>query len=263
MQKIFLTLAAVCLSLTCLASPAFADDSGAACAHEALNMAYEIGYCDSSLQVTLVTRLTCTDCGKLLSWQDRQVGMFDSIGIDPSDYDCNLTFNGIPVSVGEAWQLAEEAVYVHSEQDGFAELCELNGQYFVYVDEYDAYVPLALLLDCMLPNTDLTLSEYALLADMDDAALDDMLQELNAMGYDVTPASPAAFALLVVESGIPFVLSSSKTSLVSGVTQVFTAVIGWAGTVASVVASQPLLLMGLIFGFLGIGIGLFRRISVK
>ena len=39
-----------------------------------------------------------------------------------------------------------------------------------------------------------------------------------------------------------------------------TASIGWVGTVAETVASNPLLLVGVVLGFIGVGITLFSRL---
>lgn len=41
---------------------------------------------------------------------------------------------------------------------------------------------------------------------------------------------------------------------------IFTTSIGWVGEVADTVASEPLLLMGVIFGFAFVGVGLFKRL---
>lgn len=41
---------------------------------------------------------------------------------------------------------------------------------------------------------------------------------------------------------------------------IFTTAIGWVGEVAETVGSQPLLLMGVIFGFAFVGVGLFKRL---
>lgn len=41
---------------------------------------------------------------------------------------------------------------------------------------------------------------------------------------------------------------------------IFTESIGWVGEVANVVSEQPLLLMGVIFGFAFVGVGLFKRL---
>lgn len=49
-------------------------------------------------------------------------------------------------------------------------------------------------------------------------------------------------------------------NLISDITSVFTAAIGWVGTVADTVAGEPLLLLGVIIGFVGLGVGLFRRL---
>lgn len=52
----------------------------------------------------------------------------------------------------------------------------------------------------------------------------------------------------------------TMTSLIESITSVFTAAIGWVGTVADTVAGEPLLLLGCILGFVGLGVGLFRRL---
>ena len=51
----------------------------------------------------------------------------------------------------------------------------------------------------------------------------------------------------------------TMTELLSTITEVFTAAISWVGTVATTITSEPLLLVGIVLGFVGIGVGLFRR----
>ena len=41
---------------------------------------------------------------------------------------------------------------------------------------------------------------------------------------------------------------------------IFTTSIGWVGEVAQTVTSEPLLLMGVIFDFAFVGVGLFKRL---
>lgn len=48
--------------------------------------------------------------------------------------------------------------------------------------------------------------------------------------------------------------------IITAITTVFTAAIGWVGTVASTVTSTPILLFFCILGVVGLGIGLFRRL---
>ena len=48
-------------------------------------------------------------------------------------------------------------------------------------------------------------------------------------------------------------------NLLTTITSVFTAAVGWVGTVASTIAGEPLLLVGCVLGFIGIGVGLFKR----
>lgn len=49
-------------------------------------------------------------------------------------------------------------------------------------------------------------------------------------------------------------------SLMETMGTIFTTSIGWVGEVAETVGSQPLLLMGVIFGFAFVGVGLFKRL---
>ena len=48
--------------------------------------------------------------------------------------------------------------------------------------------------------------------------------------------------------------------VLSNITEVFTASVGWVGTVGEVVTSTPILLVGVVIGFIGVGIGLFARL---
>lgn len=48
--------------------------------------------------------------------------------------------------------------------------------------------------------------------------------------------------------------------IITTITTLFTAAMGWMGTVATTVAETPLLLLGVVIGFVGIGVGLFKRL---
>lgn len=52
----------------------------------------------------------------------------------------------------------------------------------------------------------------------------------------------------------------TMATLLSTITEVFTSAIGWVGTVAETVAGNPLLLIGCVIGFIGLGVGLFSRL---
>lgn len=52
----------------------------------------------------------------------------------------------------------------------------------------------------------------------------------------------------------------TMATLLTTITDVFTAAIGWVGTVAETVSSNPLLLVGVVISFIGLGIGLFSRL---
>lgn len=54
--------------------------------------------------------------------------------------------------------------------------------------------------------------------------------------------------------------SMSVASIISVISEVFTAAIGWVGTVAETITGNPLLLIGVVVGFVGIGVGLFKRL---
>lgn len=53
--------------------------------------------------------------------------------------------------------------------------------------------------------------------------------------------------------------TTTMASIISNVGEVFTAVLGWAGTVGETIVSTPLLLFGVTLGFIGVGVSLFRR----
>lgn len=50
------------------------------------------------------------------------------------------------------------------------------------------------------------------------------------------------------------------TEILATVSAIFTAAIGWAGTVATTVADNPLLLMFVVIPVVGLGIGIFKRL---
>ena len=52
---------------------------------------------------------------------------------------------------------------------------------------------------------------------------------------------------------------SVMAELLTTITSVFTSAVGWVGTVASTITGEPLLLIGCVLGFIGIGVGLFKR----
>lgn len=49
-------------------------------------------------------------------------------------------------------------------------------------------------------------------------------------------------------------------AIISAATSLFTAAIGWVGTVATTVVSNPILLVFCILSLVGLGVGLFRRL---
>ena len=49
-------------------------------------------------------------------------------------------------------------------------------------------------------------------------------------------------------------------SILTDIGSVFEAAIGWVGTVSSTVTGNPLLLIGVVIGFIGVGVGLFHRL---
>lgn len=49
-------------------------------------------------------------------------------------------------------------------------------------------------------------------------------------------------------------------AIISSVSSVFTAAIGWVGTVADTVTGEPLLLMFAVIPAVGLGVGLFKRL---
>ena len=56
------------------------------------------------------------------------------------------------------------------------------------------------------------------------------------------------------------VVEMTMATVLSSITEVFTAAVGWVGTVAETGADEPLLLIGVVVSFGGLGIGLFSRL---
>ena len=63
-----------------------------------------------------------------------------------------------------------------------------------------------------------------------------------------------------METAIAETGTMTMAALLSTITEVFTAAVGWVGTVAETVASNPLLLVGIVMTFIGVGITLFSRL---
>lgn len=53
---------------------------------------------------------------------------------------------------------------------------------------------------------------------------------------------------------------SPLQSLLYSIAQVFLAAMGWVKDVADVVVDHPILLIGVVVCFVGLGVGLFRRL---
>ena len=56
------------------------------------------------------------------------------------------------------------------------------------------------------------------------------------------------------------VTERTMATVLGSISEVFTAAVGWVGTVAETVAGEPLLLIGVVVSFVGLGIGLFSRL---
>ena len=56
------------------------------------------------------------------------------------------------------------------------------------------------------------------------------------------------------------VVEMTMATVLYSITEVFTAAVGWVGPVAETVADEPLLLIGVVVSFVGLGIGLFSRL---
>ena len=61
--------------------------------------------------------------------------------------------------------------------------------------------------------------------------------------------------LLGAEAGVV-----DLSSILSDIGSVFTKALEWAGTVGTTIVSTPILFIGVILGFIGVGIGFFSRL---
>ena len=53
--------------------------------------------------------------------------------------------------------------------------------------------------------------------------------------------------------------TTAMGTLLTTIGEVFTSAVGWVCTVADTIAGNPILLIGVVMGFIGVGVGLFRR----
>lgn len=58
----------------------------------------------------------------------------------------------------------------------------------------------------------------------------------------------------------PTPVAMTLTNLLSAVTEIFTAVVGYVSTVATTITSQPLLLIFIVVPLIFLGINMFRRL---
>jgi len=60
----------------------------------------------------------------------------------------------------------------------------------------------------------------------------------------------------------PIAESTAMTmaTLLSMITEVLTAAVGWIGTIVAVIIQNPIFLIGIVITFIGVGIGLVSRL---
>lgn len=49
-------------------------------------------------------------------------------------------------------------------------------------------------------------------------------------------------------------------TLITEITSVVTAAVGWIGSFVTVITSNPILLIGIVVSFVGLGVGLIKRL---
>ena len=54
-------------------------------------------------------------------------------------------------------------------------------------------------------------------------------------------------------------VTTAMGTLLGIIGEVFTFAVSWVGTVADTITDNPILLIGVVMGFIGVGVGLFRR----
>ncbi len=60
--------------------------------------------------------------------------------------------------------------------------------------------------------------------------------------------------------GAPEVAASSLEGILTNIGSLFTSAMGWMGTVGTAVVSNPILLVGVVVGFIYVGVNLFKRL---
>lgn len=54
--------------------------------------------------------------------------------------------------------------------------------------------------------------------------------------------------------------TASLSTILSDITSVLSSAVSWVGTIGTTITSTPILLIGVVLGFVGFGVGLFRRL---
>ena len=125
----------------------------------------------------------------------------------------------------------------------FPSLCEhlanevFDGVCYIDTNSMHHYV-------CSLCGFELDLGEHPVGADV----ACEICQELSLVGIPIVDeANPS--------SGF------SLSALLSSISAVFSSILSWVNAVVDVIVHQPLLLLGCIVGFVGLGVGLFKRLT--
>ena len=63
-----------------------------------------------------------------------------------------------------------------------------------------------------------------------------------------------------MKGGIVQTATATVTTILSSISEVFNAAIGWVGTVGETIVENPLLLIFTTIGLVGLGVGLFKRL---
>ena len=63
-----------------------------------------------------------------------------------------------------------------------------------------------------------------------------------------------------METAVAEGAAMTMATVLASITEVFAAATGWVGSIITMIASQPLLLIGVVIPFIGLGVGLLSRL---
>lgn len=267
MKKILIVLLSLTLVVCCVCVPAFASDASN-------------GYCPSSGDSHNYSDGVCADCGYTCTHMyDGGKCSYCSM-VDPDfvalftvlfDYEAELWNFSLSLSDTVLSGSVTPSQFVALSFSDYGRRVSVNGIEFIpfdiFLEDYgDLFESEPLGLNFVLFFDDELPYFYVPALDC-NLFVYEFLFAVEAIDYALplsTVEDEEEFAAFVMSEEVFGSLVTEvrySTDVLGSIGQVFNSAISWVGTVAQTIAGEPLLLIGVIIGFIGLGVGLFCRLS--